>query len=162
MDTSRLSDTDGRRTLTSTIDDCGLPVFMPGGDTPGTTAHIVDALSPPGAIGRYPTLSRASRDAGQLCQAHHIIQNAAVREVDGYSYSTAPAIILTREGHAEATRIQNGPAERGTYGRERDVADAALRAAGMAPRVGASLSAADRYFRDRLGLRLDSPTRVPG
>jgi RHS repeat-associated protein len=26
-------------------DDCGLPVFMPGGDTPETTAHIVDALS---------------------------------------------------------------------------------------------------------------------
>ena len=26
-------------------DDCGLPVFMPGGDTPDTTRHIVDALS---------------------------------------------------------------------------------------------------------------------
>ena len=26
-------------------DDCGLPVFMPGGDTPDTTAHIVDALA---------------------------------------------------------------------------------------------------------------------
>ncbi|MGH9223344.1 MAG: NucA/NucB deoxyribonuclease domain-containing protein [Acidimicrobiales bacterium] len=29
----------------TTDPDCGLPVFMPGGDTPDTTAHLVDALS---------------------------------------------------------------------------------------------------------------------
>ena len=42
---------------TSPGDDCGLAVFMPGGDTPETTAHVVDALSSnPG----WSVLTRAS------------------------------------------------------------------------------------------------------
>lgn len=56
-DAGPLSDPKDRFIAPRTPGDCGLPVFMPGGDTPNTTAHIVDALS---SNSGWSVLTRAS------------------------------------------------------------------------------------------------------
>ena len=107
------------------------------------------------------------RAAGQA-DAHHIIQNAAVRDVTGYSRGQAPAIQLdgpsTQVGspHYNATQAQRQPGG-GTYGSERQIAACSLAAAGCSPaEVAGALARADAYFIDDLGLTFDSPLRIPG
>jgi RHS repeat-associated protein len=127
-----------------------------------------DCPSPQGTIGSYADLLRAN--AGQPhCNAHHIIQHAAVRDVPGYSKYDAPAIVLIGPAivpgtpHYYATQAQRAASVGGSYGAERQVAVAALRAAGMpASVVLASLEAADSYFTGDIGLTYDSTLRVPG
>lgn len=113
---------------------------------------------PEGTIGPYGSLPSSSQ-----CQRHHIIQDAAVREVPGYSNSRAPAIVLRNSSHAAATQAQNAAQFCGTYGDERQVADLALTAAGVAAPVrAAAIAAADAYFMGELGLTSSSPVRTPG
>lgn len=107
------------------------------------------------------------RRAG-VTDRHHIIQDAAVRDVPGYSRGQAPAIQLdgpsTTSGtpHYRATRAQDAGAG-GTYGAERQVAACSLAAAGCSPaEISDALARADGYFMDQLGLTLDSPLRIPG
>ncbi len=110
---------------------------------------------PVGTIGAFGSLPSSSQ-----CQRHHIIQDAAVRGVTGYSYYQAPAIELTNAQHAAATSAQNAAPYCGTYDDERQVAELALRAAGdSAP--AAALGAADDYFIGGLGLTLSSPLPTP-
>src|SRR5215510_5287317 len=84
--------------------------------------------------------------------AHHVIQDAAVRELVGYSRSEAPAVQLpgpsTRPEtpHYKATRVQREPGG-GTYAAERRIGYKALRKAGLSraePRR--ALRRADAYF----------------
>ena len=115
------------------------------------------------ATGTY----RGLVDAGQK-DAHHIIQDAAMREIDGYNRFNAPSIQLngpsTTKGtpHNIATSIQRQSGG-GTYGAERRIGYKALRRAGVsADDAKSAISGADKYFMDELGLTLDSPTRIPG
>jgi hypothetical protein len=123
---------------------------------------------PQGTIGTYGAL-RAANAGHPECNAHHIIQHAAVREVSGYNRDAAPAIVLlgpsTAPGtpHYNATQAQRAASVCGSYGAERQVGVDALRAAGMpSPVVAAALQAADAYFKDELGLSNSSSLRTPG
>jgi hypothetical protein len=116
----------------------------------------------PPASGTYGEL----RVAG-LKDGHHIIQDAAVRELPGYNRTKAPAVHLegpsTRRGtpHYEATRVQ-GQRGGGTYAAERRIGYKAMRRAGISEEHARFLiEAADDYFRS-LGVTASTPTRVPG
>lgn len=107
------------------------------------------------------------RAAGKA-DGHHIIQDAAVRDVPGYSRGSAPAIHLegpsTKIGspHYNATQVQRA-AGGGTYAAEREIAACGLAAAGCSPAdVASALGRADSYFMGELGLTMESPLRIPG
>ena len=116
------------------------------------------------AFGAYRDLS------GTVVQAHHIIQDAAVRDLPGYKYFEAPSVHLqgkaTTAGteHKLATAAQNARrklGDGGTYGAERRVAFRALREAGVSANDAKQLvRQADQYFRN-LGVTLDTQTRIP-
>ena len=117
--------------------------------------------------GISPTYSEL-RAAGQT-DAHHIIQDAAVRDLPGYSRNGAPAIQLdgpsTLQGspHYSATQVQRSFPGGGTYGAERQVAESALTAAGKSDtEIADALGRADSYFMDHLGVTHETPLRVPG
>jgi hypothetical protein len=106
------------------------------------------------------------------CDSHHIIQDAAVRDVPGYNRNDAPAVQLkgpafVRGGqpttpHSRATYAQRIGGH-GTYGAERETAKFALRAAGFSEHeINIAIEMADDYFINVLGLKPDSPLRVPG
>ena len=117
------------------------------------------------AEGISPTVGEL-RAAGQA-DAHHIIQDAAVRDVPGYKTNSAPGIQLEGGGagtpHQLATNVQRTAGIGGTYGSERQVACMALAAAGCSPaEISGVLARADAYFMDEFGLTFDSPLRIPG
>jgi len=100
--------------------------------------------------------------------AHHIIQDAAMRDVPGYDRFDAPAVQLdgpsnvvgTEHYYATVAQRRMGG---GTYGAERGIAYMSLRKAGLSvDEAKAIVRGADKYFMDELGLTLDSPTRIPG
>ncbi|HKY26732.1 MAG TPA: RHS repeat-associated core domain-containing protein [Pyrinomonadaceae bacterium] len=114
------------------------------------------------AAGTYSDIRRAG-----LRDAHHVIQDAAVRDLPGYSRSAAPAVHLpgpsTKVGspHYCATRVQ---AQRGggTYGAERRIGYKAARRAGLSKSDARELiRAADDYF-NGIGVNPRTPTRTPG
>jgi RHS repeat-associated protein len=118
--------------------------------------------APPGTIGPARVLQSANYGHGAECETHHIIQEAAVREIQDYRSAAAAAIVLTVPAHKAATAAQRNATIGGTYGAERQVAFLALRAAGVAmPTRSAALAYADVYFMGTLHLRFDSRTRVP-
>ena len=123
--------------------------------------EVVDGAG--NATGSYKQLV----DAGEK-DAHHIIQDAAMREIDGYNRFSAPSIQLDGPSrikgtpHNIATSIQR-QAGGGTYGAERRIGYKALRRAGLSvDDAKSAVRGADKYFMDELGLTLDSPTRIPG
>jgi len=98
---------------------------------------------------------------------HHVVQDAAVRDLPGYSRGAAPAVELpgpsTRVGspHYEATQVQR-QAGGGTYAAERRIAYKALRRAGISEANARSLiQIADEYFKS-IGVGPSTPTRIPG
>lgn len=100
--------------------------------------------------------------------AHHIIQDAAMRNIKGYDRFKAPAIQLygpsTIKGtpHNIATSIQR-QAGGGTYGAERRIGYKALRKAGVSAEDAKEvIRGADKYFMGDLELTLDSITQIPG
>lgn len=106
------------------------------------------------------------RNAGAK-DAHHIIQDAAVRDLPGYSPRSAPARQLagpsTQPGtpHYNATQVQRQPGG-GTYGAERRIGYKALRKAGLSPdEARYEIGRADEYF-ESLGVTRSTPTRIPG
>ena len=127
----------------------------------GTACEAVESGSK--ATGTYGDLvSSGQKDA------HHIIQDAAVRDISGYNRMDAPAIQLdgpsnvvgTEHYYATITQRKNGG---GTYGAERGIAYMSLRKAGLSvDDAKAAVRGADDYFMGQLGLTLDSPTRIPG
>ncbi|MGA8943302.1 MAG: hypothetical protein WB502_11415, partial [Thermoactinomyces sp.] len=114
----------------------------------------------------YGTYSELTRSGAK--DAHHIIQNVAVRDLPGYSRSAAPAVQLrgpsTSVGseHYLATQVQR-QAGGGTYAAERRIGYKALRRAGISESEARFLiEYADNYFINELGLNYSSPTRIPG
>ncbi len=99
--------------------------------------------------------------------SHHIIQDAAVRELPGYSRTAAPAMRLdgpaNRLGtpHYRATRVQVAARTGGTYGAERRIAYRAMRRAGVDRAAArANINRADRYFAS-IGVTKKTVTRIP-
>ena len=112
------------------------------------------------------TSVRELRSAG-LKDAHHIIQDAAVRDLPGYISKDAPGVHLPGPSsnvgtpHFRATEVQR-QAGGGTYGAERRIAYKALRSAGFSPtEARAAIARSDTYF-GGLGVSRSTPTRTPG
>lgn len=162
-------------TITVLAYDCAAAVapIVPASGTLKAAAKAADALevskkgsvakSVANATGSYRQLINAGKK-----DAHHIIQDAAMREIKDYNRFKAPAIQLsgpsTLKGtpHNIATSIQR-QAGGGTYGAERRIGYKALRRAGLSvDDAKSAIRGADRYFMDELGLTLDSMTRIPG
>ena len=151
----------GRKTGAATLD--YLLVAIGGALMKGESAACEVAESGSKATGTYGDLvSSGQKDA------HHIIQDAAVRDISGYNRMDAPAIQLdgpsnvvgTEHYYATITQRKNGG---GTYGAERGIAYMSLRKAGLSvDDAKAAVRGADDYFMGQLGLTLDSPTRIPG
>lgn len=109
---------------------------------------------------------RELHDAGAK-DSHHIIQNAAARDLPGYNRDAAPAVQLrgpsTERGspHYRATQTQR-EAGGGTYAAERRIGYKALRRAGVSEATARQLiEGADRYFQS-IGVTPTTPTRIPG
>jgi len=106
------------------------------------------------------------RSAG-LKDAHHVIQDAAVRDLPGYSTRAAPGVPLpgpsTAVGtpHYTATQIQR-QAGGGTYAAERRIGYKGLRRAGYSEADARQvISETDAYFQS-IGVTPTTPTRIPG
>ncbi|WP_390821152.1 polymorphic toxin-type HINT domain-containing protein [Tuwongella immobilis] len=127
-------------------------------------AHHAYIVLPSGTrIGTHNELNNAG-----IIDSHHIIQNAAVRDLPNYNRGQAPAIELAGPStligspHYLATREQDLPGG-GTYAAERIVAERALAAAGInAAEIAVALQRADEYFIITLGITMDTVTRIPG
>lgn len=128
-------------------------------DPLGLARKKCDCEFPEGSVGEL-------RAAGQK-DAHHIIQDAAVRELPGYNTNHAPGVKLegpsTKIGtpHYAATQAQRQPGG-GTYGAERRIGYKSLRAAGYSPEDSRlEVLRADQYF-ESIGIDLNTPTRTVG
>jgi RHS repeat-associated protein len=113
-------------------------------------------------FGSYGRLSSAG-----VKDAHHIIQNAAMRNIPGYSKSAAPSIqlagpsTLAGSPHYIATRVQD-MAGGGTYAAERRIGYRALRRAGIGiADARTAIKNADTYF-SSIGVNASTLTRIPG
>lgn len=109
---------------------------------------------------------RQMQNAG-LKDAHHIYQDAAVRELEGYSKNDALTVQVqgppNKVGtvHYNLTQAQN-ILDGSTLGAERSIAYKSLRKGGFTVDQAKYLvREADKYFED-LGHNLDSITRWPG
>ncbi len=114
----------------------------------------------------------ASTSIGELRRtkqkdAHHIIQDAAVRDLPGYNTNAAPGIRLDGPPNVPGTPHNlTRPIQRelggGTYGAERRIGYKALRKAGESRENARRLiEEADDYFRS-IGVDRNTPTRIPG
>lgn len=102
------------------------------------------------AVGAYKALQ------GKFNEAHHIIQDAAAKNIPGYSKRDAPTIHLDGSSktkgteHNLATETQNNRrslGDGGNYGSERRVAYRSLRAAGLTKvEAKQAVRKADDYF----------------
>jgi len=124
-------------------------------------------LGPAAVIAALPVVGRYARVKKLGKEAHHVIQDAAVRDLPGYSRSRAPAIILpgpsTKVGspHYCATQIQRQRGG-GTYAAERRIGYKALRRGGVNRNDARDIiKEADDYFFN-LGVTPQTPTRIPG
>ena len=113
-----------------------------------------------------PATIRELRAAG-LKDAHHIIQDAAVRDLPGYSSLDASGIQLPGPAnaagtpHYRATQVQR-QAGGGNYAAERRIAYKALRAAGLNREAArTAIARADATF-VKIGVAPETPTRIPG
>ena len=119
------------------------------------------------AVGSFRAGTYGELKNAGIKDAHHVIQDAAVRELPGYDSRAAPAVELkgpaTRVGtaHHEATQVQR-QAGGGTYADERRIAYEALRLAGLSHEEAQTLiGRADAYF-ESIGVTPSTPTRIPG
>jgi hypothetical protein len=125
----------------------------------GVVVHNTNGCGADGTVG-------ALRAAGKK-DAHHVIQDAAVRDLPGYNSNAAPGVQLqgpsTTVGtpHNLATAVQR-EAGGGTYGAERRIGYRALRKAGFSRAQSRdAIRRADDYFRS-LGVGPATITRIPG
>jgi RHS repeat-associated protein len=105
--------------------------------------------------------------AAGLRDAHHVIQEAAVRSLPGYSSTAARGVRLrgpsTLRGspHYNATQVQKLRGG-GTYAAERRIGYRALRRAGDSEAEARQvIQEADAYFRS-IGVDPSTPTHIPG
>ncbi len=129
------------------------------------SGHEVSRITTDDSGRRYGSYGDLKADG--IKDAHHIIQDAAVRDLPGYNRNDAPAVELsgpsTEVGseHYEATQAQR-QAGGGNYAAERKIAQNSLSKAGLSPdQVQTALQNSDQYFQG-IGVGPSTPTRVPG
>jgi len=134
---------------------------------PNAVAMAARDSSGSSTVGRFRSGTYGELKNAGIKDAHHVIQDAAVRDLPGYDSRAAPAVELkgpaTRVGtaHYEATQVQR-QAGGGTYSDERRIAYEALRRAGLShEEAQALIGRADDYFQS-IGVTLSTPTRIPG
>ncbi len=134
---------------------------------PNAVAMAAGHSSGGSAVGRFRAGTYGELKNAGIKDAHHVIQDAAVRDLPGYDSRAAPAVELkgpaTRVGtaHYEATQVQR-QAGGGTYADERKIAYEALRRAGLShEEAQALIGRADAYFKS-IGVTPSTPTRIPG
>jgi hypothetical protein len=126
------------------------------------------AGKPPTAAGGVAESTSIGRlRASGAKDAHHVIQDAAVRDLPGYNTNAAPGIRLPGPSnvpgtpHHAATQVQR-QAGGGTYAAERRIGYKALRKAGVGIDEARSvIKGADAYF-ESLGVGPSTVTRIPG
>ncbi len=118
-----------------------------------------------GATSDSPTIGELRKDG--VKDAHHPIQDAAVRDIPGYNTNSAPGVPLKGPSnvrgtpHNLATKVQRQRGG-GTYGAERRIGYKALRKGGLSKsEAREAINRADGYFR-RLGVNNGTSTRIPG
>jgi hypothetical protein len=122
----------------------------------GSAPAILEATTPIGDL----------RRAGQR-DAHHVIQDAAIRDIPGYNTNAAPGVRLDGPANVpgtphNATRAVQREMGGGTYAAERRIGYKALRRAGYTPEEARrAIQEADDYFRS-IGVGPTTPTRIPG
>ena len=124
-------------------------------------------LSDPNVI-IYGTYGELSNNG--IIDSHHLLQNAAMRDVEGYDSGEAPAIqasgpsTLIGSEHYNLTYAQSHAEKAGTYGIEKEIGmNAATKEFDLDDSNKSILSEfIDRYFKGKLHLDENSPTRVPG
>jgi hypothetical protein len=105
--------------------------------------------------------------AAGLTDAHHIIQDAAVRDLPGYDTALAPGIQLPGPSSARGTphyaaTIVQRESGGGTYAAERRIAYKAMRYAGVSEEdAKRAIADADEYF-GSIGVLPNTKTRIPG
>ncbi|MFT3831053.1 MAG: Ig-like domain-containing protein [Opitutaceae bacterium] len=137
-------------------------------DLARTERHATAALTD-AAENAAPRLTQSVGDlrAAGLKDAHHVIQDAAVRDLPGYSTRGAPGVRLpgpsTAQGtpHYVATQIQRG-AGGGTYAAERAIGYKALRRAGYSEAEARQIIAETDAWFQSIGVSKTTPTRIPG
>ena len=132
-------------------------LFAAGVVLPGNYGWADNVAS---AIG--PTVGELRR--AKLKDAHHIIQDAAVRDIPGYKTNSAPGIQLPGGGrgtpHHAANQVQKQRGG-GTYAAERRIGYKALRRAGLSKiEARNAIGGADSYF-ESIGVTPGTKTRVP-
>lgn len=126
-----------------------------------TTVLKNHKLKKPNIEPTYKTLRKEKKK-----DAHHIIQDASVKDLKGYNRNDAPAIQLKGSSskigteHYKATQEQRKSGG-GTYSKERVIAYKSLRKAGITKKESKdSIKRADVYF-DSIGVKADTKTRIP-
>ena len=129
---------------------------------PGATRSLSGVRATPAATKSYSALS--SELSGTGSQAHHVVQNAAVRDLAGYSRAEAPCVGLRGSAstigseHYLATRVQMWNTMGGTLGDELQIAREALFAAGKSVGwVNQAIAESEGYFTS-LGHTSSTPT----
>ena len=120
------------------------------------------------AVGEYAVNAYSKFKGSGLTDGHHIIQNAAVESLPGYSKSAATSVHLPGGGkgsaHHAATTTQNARrklGDGGTYNADRRLANRALRSAGVDVDNAKSLvRKADNYF-SGIGVTPQTQTVIP-
>lgn len=118
------------------------------------------------AANRVTTPVGELRDA-KLKDAHHVNQDAAVRDLPGYNTNAAPGVPLQGPANVPGTPHQlTRPVQRqaggGTYAAERRIGYNALRKAGVDKTdARQAIGEADDYFQS-IGVTPSTPTRIPG
>jgi hypothetical protein len=115
--------------------------------------------------GTYGQLSDAA-----VTDAHHLLQDAAMRNIDGYSRRNAPAIqadgpsTLIGSEHYNLTYEQSHATQTGTYSIEKQIGlDSTTEKLNLNHSDRAILETfVDGYFVGELDLNNDSPTGTPG
>lgn len=144
--------------------------FVPVGATVGTLRFGYGVVA--GTYGRPLVAGPITMPAGVMQsrgiqQAHHVVQDAAVRELAGYNARRAPAVQLagpaTKAGTPHAlTRIAQKQTGGGTLGAELRIGYKALRQSGKSPAYSrAAIQEAADYFRS-IGYGKSAVTRIPG
>jgi len=131
----------------------------------GTCVHNADY---PIVLKAYGPLGVDLKGTGTTEAGHHVIQDAAVRELPGYDPDEAIATPLTGKRsqrgtpHGMTRGVQRNPIYGdGTYAGERRVGYRALRAAGVSrANARAAIRKADDYFHS-IGVNGSTPTRIP-
>jgi hypothetical protein len=133
----------------------------------GKVGEVSDIAADVSSVTENVTTPIGELRAAGLKDAHHVIQDAAVRDLPGYDTQLAPGVQLegpsTEVGtpHYSATQAQRA-AGGGTYAAEREIAASSLRAAGYSEaQIQQALSETDNYFQG-IGVNSSTTTRIPG